>query len=85
LEWQHPRSSFRIHNDSEEHKAWVADLAHFLVSNGIDLVIDAPRSDDRPFAEWMVTYRTVAPRTSHCVEEEALRSRKTAPQRNLLS
>ncbi len=28
-------------HDSEEHKAWVADLARFLISNGIDVVIDA--------------------------------------------
>ncbi len=38
-------------HDSEEHKAWVADLARFLISNGIDVVIDAwnlRRGEDIP-------------------------------------
>ncbi len=38
-------------HDSEEHKAWVADLARFLISNSIDVVIDAwnlRRGEDIP-------------------------------------
>jgi len=36
-----PKVFISYSHDSEEHKAWVADLARFLISNGIDVVIDA--------------------------------------------
>jgi hypothetical protein len=38
-----PKVFISYSHDSEEHKAWVEDLARFLVSNGIDVVIDAKR------------------------------------------
>ncbi len=46
-----PKVFISYSHDSEEHKAWVADLARFLISNGIDVVIDAwnlRRGEDIP-------------------------------------
>jgi hypothetical protein len=38
-----PKVFISYSHDSKEHNAWVADLTRFLVSNGIDVVIDAKR------------------------------------------
>jgi len=46
-----PQVFISYSHDSDEHKAWVADLARFLVSNGIDVIIDAwnlRRGEDIP-------------------------------------
>jgi hypothetical protein len=46
-----PKVFISYSHDSEEHKAWVADLARFLIINGIDVVIDAwnlRRGEDIP-------------------------------------
>ena len=46
-----PKVFISYSHDSEEHKAGVADLARFLVSNGIEVVIDAwnlRRGEDIP-------------------------------------